>query len=72
VPPLFTNGLLFLLAIIILASIFKNYKTIKDIFAAKPWLKRKYLIIEWLNGNALIFPEFSMDRPTGEPKNKAV
>ena len=62
---------MFLLAIVISAGAFKNYRTIEDVFAARPRLKRKYLIMEWSDGDAPVFPEFSADGPTGEPKNEA-
>jgi hypothetical protein len=39
---LFVNSLLFLLVIIILAGVFKNYSIIKDIFVTKPLLSKKY------------------------------
>jgi hypothetical protein len=39
---LFVNSLLFLLVIIILAGVFKDYIIIKDIFVTKPLLSKKY------------------------------
>ncbi|KAH6708804.1 hypothetical protein BKA61DRAFT_490718, partial [Leptodontidium sp. MPI-SDFR-AT-0119] len=41
-PPLSTNGLLFLLIIIISAGVFRDYSTIKDVLATRPPLSRKY------------------------------
>jgi hypothetical protein len=44
-PPLSANSLLFLLAIIILAGVFKDYNSIKNVLAAKPPPGKKYQII---------------------------
>jgi hypothetical protein len=41
-PPLSANGLLFLLAIIILAGAFRDYSSVKEILAARPPPGRKY------------------------------
>jgi hypothetical protein len=67
-----TNGLLFLLAIIISAGGFKHYHTIEDVLAARPRLKRTFLIMDWADGivDAPVFPEMSADGPTEQPKNK--
>ncbi|KAN0101619.1 Protein of unknown function (DUF3435) domain containing protein [Hyaloscypha variabilis] len=71
-PPLFANGLLFLLAIIISTGGFEHYRTIEDVLAARPRLKRKFLIMDWADGrvDAPVFPEMSADGPTEQPKNE--
>jgi hypothetical protein len=35
-PLLFTNPLLFLFVILILAGVFRDYNTLEDVFATKP------------------------------------
>jgi hypothetical protein len=45
-PPFLANSVLFLLVIIILASIFRDYYTINNILAARLLLKRRFRIIE--------------------------
>jgi hypothetical protein len=71
-PPLLINGLLFLLAIIILAGVFKDYSIIKDVLAARSPPRRKFRIIKWADGvlNDLVFSEMFVDRPTKKTKTE--
>jgi hypothetical protein len=71
-PPLFANGLLFLLAILISAGAFRDHSTIEDVLAARPPSRRKYRIMEWAEGvsDDPVFPEMSVDGPTKKTKNE--
>jgi hypothetical protein len=72
VPPLSANGLLFLLAIIIPAGAFRDYRTIEDVLAARPPPSRKYRIMDWADGvlDDPVFPEMSADGPTEKTRNE--
>ncbi|KAK4178046.1 hypothetical protein QBC36DRAFT_299686 [Triangularia setosa] len=69
--PLFANRLLFLLAIIISAGTFKNYKTIDDVLDARPNPRSNFRIMEWRDEvlDDLVFPEMSVNGPTKKIKN---
>ena len=71
-PPLFANGVLFLLAIFISAHAFPKYHSIKDVLAERPPPKRRFLIIDWADGmeNDPVFPEMSEDGPSKKTKNE--
>ncbi|KAH8598545.1 hypothetical protein B0O99DRAFT_683947 [Bisporella sp. PMI_857] len=71
-PPLSTNGLLFLLAIIISAGAFRDYSTIEDVLAARPLPGKKYRIMDWEDevSDDPVFPEMSADGPTEKTKNE--
>jgi hypothetical protein len=72
VPPLFANGVLFLLSIMISAGAFRHYHTIEDVLAARPRPKRRFRIMDWADGveENPVFPEFSEDGPTKKTKNE--
>jgi hypothetical protein len=71
-PPLFANGVLFLLVIILSAGALRDYRTIDDVLAARPPLKRRFRIMEWADGveDDPVFPEMSEDGPTKKSKNE--
>ena len=72
-PPLFANGVLFLLSIILSADAFRDYHTIEEVLAARPPPRTKFWIMEWA-ANVMddpVFPELSPAGPTKKPKSKS-
>ncbi|KAF1346306.1 hypothetical protein EJ07DRAFT_145073, partial [Lizonia empirigonia] len=70
-PPLFAHGLMFLLPIFIKSQAFRDFKTIEDIFAARPRPDEQYWIMEWDDRVLMdpVFPEMSASGPINKPKN---
>jgi hypothetical protein len=62
-PPLFANGILFLLAIFLSAGAFRDYGTIEDVLSLRPQRREKHWIIEWAEDvlDDPVFPEMSQD-----------
>ena len=73
-PPFSANGLLFLLAIIILASTFRDYSNVKDVFIARPPPGRKYWIMDWADGvlDDPVFLKMFANRLTEKTKNETI
>ena len=71
-PPLYTNGILFLLAIFISARAFRDFPTIRDILSVRPPPREKFRIMDWSDDvlDDPVFPEIRPSRPTKKAKNK--
>jgi hypothetical protein len=72
-PPLFSNGILFLLAIFISLGAFQNIKTVWDVLVVRPPLNEKFWILDWEDAvlEHPVFPEMSQSGPTEKSKNKS-
>ncbi|KAH8655514.1 hypothetical protein BX600DRAFT_525660 [Xylariales sp. PMI_506] len=68
-PPLFANGMLFLLAIFIANNAFKDYKTVSELLAVRPPSTEKYRILEWTDAEAPIFPQMGANGSLNRAKN---
>jgi hypothetical protein len=64
---------LFLLAIIISASTFRDYNSIEDVLAVRLLTRRKFRIMEWAEDvlDDLVFLEMCANGPTKKTKNEA-
>ena len=73
-PPLYANNLLFFLAIFISLGAFRDFKSIKDVLAARPQGKESYRILEWDDNicDKPVFPEMSSTAPKPKAKNENV
>ncbi|OAP53755.1 hypothetical protein AYL99_12039 [Fonsecaea erecta] len=71
-PPLYTNGLLFLLAIFISACAFRDY-TIEDVWNARAPLDSSFMVMKWAEIvlETPVFPEISVDGPTAKARNES-
>jgi hypothetical protein len=71
-PPLYANGILFLLAIFISARAFRDFPTIRDVLAVRPPPREKFRIMDWPDDilDDPVFPEMRPSGPTKKVKNK--
>src|SRR4051794_35643228 len=71
-PPLFANGILFLLAIFLSAGAFREFTTLRDALAVRPPPKKNFRILEWSDDvlDDPVFPEICPNGPTKKAKNK--
>jgi hypothetical protein len=71
-PPLYANGILFLLAIFISARAFRDFPTIRDVLSVRPPPREKFRIMDWSDDvlDDPVFPEMRPSGPTKKAKNK--